>query len=210
MLNGIHASLYYYYLTLFIQHFSTCHIIYCHHYHFKCTSASLCHHSLTKVAASYQNIGKQSSSLASVNENLVMAVPSYSGLFKFNLPYYNMIRISYGECATDEPFCVRWTSICQTTPFFTRRLICHITNLVAICNFLWLHNHHTICNSKDITIYNATYTPWTAEQTNTSLAKHQQQANTQPLRHTLTAIICFCTGGNFIAHSRILSQQIDT
>ena len=40
-------------LTLFIQHFSTCHIIYCHHFAFKWISASLCHHSLTKVAACY-------------------------------------------------------------------------------------------------------------------------------------------------------------
>ena len=44
-------------LTLFIQHFSACHVIYCHHYHFKCKSASLCHHSFTKVAASYRNVG---------------------------------------------------------------------------------------------------------------------------------------------------------
>ena len=48
-------------LTLFIQHFSTCRITYCQHYPFKCMSVSLCHHYLTKVAASYQNIGKQSS-----------------------------------------------------------------------------------------------------------------------------------------------------
>ena len=43
---------------------------------------SLCHHSLMKVAASYRNFGKQSSILASVNESLVMFVPSHSGFFK--------------------------------------------------------------------------------------------------------------------------------
>ena len=45
-------------------------------------SASLCHHSLTKVAASYRDVGKQSSTLANVNESVVMSVPSHSGLFK--------------------------------------------------------------------------------------------------------------------------------
>ena len=34
-------------------------------------SASLCHHLLTKVAASYRNFGKQSLILASVNKSLV-------------------------------------------------------------------------------------------------------------------------------------------
>ena len=42
---------------------------------------SLCHHSLTKVAASYRNFGKQSSILASVNESLVKFVSSHSGFF---------------------------------------------------------------------------------------------------------------------------------
>ena len=70
MLNGIHTS-FYCLLTLFIQHFSTCHITYCHHYPFKCMSACLCHHSLMKAPASYRNVGKQSSILASVNKSLV-------------------------------------------------------------------------------------------------------------------------------------------
>ena len=39
-------------------------------------------HSLTKVAASYRNVGKLLSILASVNKSLVMSVPSHSGLFK--------------------------------------------------------------------------------------------------------------------------------
>ena len=54
--------------------------------------------------------------------------------------YHTVYDISFGECATgDEPFCVR-----RPMPYFTQRLICHITNLIAIRNFLWLHNHLTI------------------------------------------------------------------
>ena len=45
-------------LTLFMQHFSTCQIIYCHHHPFKCVNASLCHHSPVKVAACYRNVGR--------------------------------------------------------------------------------------------------------------------------------------------------------
>ena len=59
-----------------------------------------------------------------------------------------VLYISYGECATDEPFCVRGPNIFKMMPFFTRRLICHIMNLVAIRNFLWLCNRHTIYISK--------------------------------------------------------------
>ena len=55
-----------------------------------------------------------------------------------------LYMICFGECATDKPFCVRWPNIFEKMPCFTRRLICHILNLVAICNFLWLHNYHTI------------------------------------------------------------------
>ena len=44
--------------TLFIQHFSTCCCIYCHHHPFKCMSASFCHHSLMKVAACCRNVGR--------------------------------------------------------------------------------------------------------------------------------------------------------
>ena len=47
--------------------------------------------------------------------------------------YHAIYDISYGECATNEPFCVRWP-----TPFFTQRLICHITNLIVILNFLYM------------------------------------------------------------------------
>ena len=65
-----------------LQHFSTCHIIYCHHYPFKCMGAFLCHHSLTKVAVCYRNVGKQLSTLTCVNESLVMSAPSHSCLFK--------------------------------------------------------------------------------------------------------------------------------
>lgn len=41
---------------------------------------------------------------------------------------------------------------------------------------------------------------------NPTLAKDQQQANTQPPHHALTAIICSCTDGQFIAHSWTLHQ----
>ena len=62
----------------------------------------------------------------------------------YGLTYHTIYDISYCECATDEPFCVRCPNVFKMTPFFTRWLIGHITNFVAICNFLWLHNHHTI------------------------------------------------------------------
>ena len=58
--------------------------------------------------------------------------------------YHTIYGISYGECTTDEPFCMRWLNILEKMPFFTRRLIWHITNLVTIHNFPWLHNYHTI------------------------------------------------------------------
>ena len=58
--------------------------------------------------------------------------------------YHTIYDILYGECATDDPFCVRQPNIFEKTPFFTQRLICHIPNLTTIHNFLWLHNHHTI------------------------------------------------------------------
>ena len=92
MLNSIHTS-FFILLTLFIQHFSICRITYCHHYRFECMSASLCHYSLMKVAASYWNVGKQSSILASVNESLVMSVLSHSGLFK---TLYQLYGIYFG------------------------------------------------------------------------------------------------------------------
>ena len=39
-------------------------------------------------------------------------------------PSYNTVYvISYGECATDEPFCLRWPNIFKTASFFTQRLI---------------------------------------------------------------------------------------
>ena len=63
----------------------------------------------------------------------------------YGLTYHTIIYdISYGECATDEPFCVRLLNILEIMPFFTWRLVCHIPNLVTICNFQWLHNHHSI------------------------------------------------------------------
>ena len=62
----------------------------------------------------------------------------------YGLTYHTIYDISFGECATDEPFCVRCPNVFKMTPFFTRWLIGHITNFVAIRNFLWLHNHHTI------------------------------------------------------------------
>ena len=43
-------------------------------------ASSYLHHSLMKVATCYQNIENQSSILPSVNESLVMSVPSHSGL----------------------------------------------------------------------------------------------------------------------------------
>ena len=58
-------------------------------------------------------------------------------------PYY-IYDLLYGDCTTDKPFCVRWPNTFKTPPVFSRRLICHITNLIAIHNFLWLHSHHTI------------------------------------------------------------------
>ena len=54
--------------------------------------------------------------------------------------YHTIYDLSYGECATNF-FCMRRLNIFETTPFFTQRLVCHIPNLVAICNFLWLGNH---------------------------------------------------------------------
>ena len=66
---------------------------------------------------------------------------------------------NYGECATDEPFCVRRPNIFKKTPFFTR-LICHITSLVIIRNFLWLHNHQTIITCKKLLICNTFLLAW--------------------------------------------------
>ena len=40
--------------------------------------------------------------------------------------YHTIYDISYGEFATDKPFCVRRPNIFETTPFFTQRLICHV------------------------------------------------------------------------------------
>ena len=39
---------------------------------------------------------------------------------------------------------MRRPNIFETTPFFTRRLICHVPNLVTIRIFLWLHNYHAM------------------------------------------------------------------
>ena len=39
---------------------------------------------------------------------------------------------------------MRQLNIFETVPFFTWRLIWHITNLITIHNFLWLCNHHMI------------------------------------------------------------------
>ena len=58
--------------------------------------------------------------------------------------YHTICDILFGECATDEPFCVRWQNIFKTTPFFTQRSLPLIQDFVAIHNFLWLHNYHTI------------------------------------------------------------------
>ena len=58
--------------------------------------------------------------------------------------YHTIYDVSYGEFATDKPFCVRRSNIFETTPFFTRRLICHVPNLVTIRMFLCLHNHHAM------------------------------------------------------------------
>ena len=49
-------------------------------------SATLCHHSLMKVAVCYQNVGITTVTfLASANESLVMSIPSHSGLFNTSL-----------------------------------------------------------------------------------------------------------------------------
>ena len=42
-----------------------------------------------------------------------------------------MLYMIYGEYTTDEPLCIRQPNIFEMMPFFTRRLIYHITNLVA-------------------------------------------------------------------------------
>ena len=63
----------------------------------------------------------------------------------YGLTYHTIYDILYGECATDEPFCVRQPSIFETMPFFTHHFsLCLILNLVTMRNFLWLHNHHMI------------------------------------------------------------------
>ena len=45
-------------------------------------------------SASYQNVGKQLSILASVNESLVMSVPSHLDLFKHIVVFYKNTRLS--------------------------------------------------------------------------------------------------------------------
>ena len=54
----------------------------------------------------------------------------------YNITYY------YSECATDEPISVRRLNIPKMMPFFTDRFhISHIKDLIAMLDFLWLHNH---------------------------------------------------------------------
>ena len=48
---------------------------------------------------------------------------SYRG---YGPTYYTIYNIQYGECATDEPLCVRQPNISTTTPFFTQRFLSHI------------------------------------------------------------------------------------
>ena len=71
--------------------------IYCHLLSlspFKCMSASLCHHSLMKVAVCYRNDGITTVTfLASANESLVMSIPSHSGLFKPIDTYRSIIQL---------------------------------------------------------------------------------------------------------------------
>ena len=58
--------------------------------------------------------------------------------------YHTVYDISCGECTTDEPFCMRQLNIFETMSFFTRRLVCHLLNLVTIHKFLWLCNPYNI------------------------------------------------------------------
>ena len=53
---------------------------------------------------------------------------------------YRMVSLQQANLS----FCVRRQNIFKTLLFYTRRSIPLIQDFVAIHNFLWLHNHHTL------------------------------------------------------------------
>ena len=74
------------------------------------------------IHINYSMVGRSIADISDRGGSAKVNMPPRSDTKAMDRPTV-LCDISYGECATDEPFCMRRQNIIKTTPFFSRRSI---------------------------------------------------------------------------------------